>query len=143
MPKLTWRERIVRTNRTAPTTRYFSLLRVSNKILSITLLRRKLHLQTVNRDPSWHFTRSAKKKSIEVTVEKQGNTLSCMDGVGHKSIVIHICLIVSPALSHTDTELLGQDLQICCLHEQHFLKDMMLLSLRSVDPNAYQRKCQL
>jgi len=45
MFKHTWRDRIVRTNRTAPTTRYFSLLRVSNKILSITLLGRKLHLQ--------------------------------------------------------------------------------------------------
>lgn len=42
---LTWRERIVRTNRTAATTRYFSLLCVNNKTLSITLFRRKLHLQ--------------------------------------------------------------------------------------------------
>lgn len=43
--KLTWRDRIVRTNRTAATTRYFSLLCVTNKTLSMTLLRRKLHLQ--------------------------------------------------------------------------------------------------
>jgi hypothetical protein len=47
--ELTWRERMVRTNRIAPTTRYFSPLLVSNKILSITLFRRKLHLQRVKR----------------------------------------------------------------------------------------------
>lgn len=47
--ELTWRERMVRTNRIAPTTRYFSLLCVSNKILSITLLSRKLHLQGAKR----------------------------------------------------------------------------------------------
>lgn len=45
----TWRERIVRKNRTAATTRYFSLLCISNKTLSATLLRRKLHLQPEKR----------------------------------------------------------------------------------------------
>lgn len=49
--RLTWRERIVRTNRTAPTTKYFSLRRVSSKILSITSFKRKLHLQTEKWDP--------------------------------------------------------------------------------------------
>lgn len=48
---LTWRERIVRTNLTAATTRYFSLLCVSNKTLSTTLLRRKLHLQNEKENP--------------------------------------------------------------------------------------------
>jgi hypothetical protein len=43
---LTWQERIVRTKRTAATTRYFSFLRVNVKTFSITLSRRKLHLKT-------------------------------------------------------------------------------------------------
>jgi len=61
------------------------------------------------------------------TEEQQESTLFCKDDVGHKSIVIHICLIVSPALSHPDDEHFAQDLLICHFHQQYFLKDKMLL----------------
>lgn len=42
---LTWRERTVRINRTAATTKYFSLRCVNRTTLSITLFRRKLDLR--------------------------------------------------------------------------------------------------
>jgi len=58
MNLLTLRERIVRTNRTAATTRYLSLLRVNSKTLSITLLRRKLHLQTEEKSTHLHVKMS-------------------------------------------------------------------------------------
>jgi len=61
------------------------------------------------------------------TAEQQENTLFCMDDVGHKSRVIHICLIVSPALFHSDDEHFAQDLLICHFHQECFLKDKMLL----------------
>lgn len=123
--KLTWRERIVRMNRTAPTTKYLSALRINSNIFSITLLRRKLHLKTAKRTMNIISMLNSKKSTD--TAEQQGNTLFCMDDVGHKSIIIHICLIVSPALFHSDTEFFVQDLLICHLHQQYFLKDKMLL----------------
>jgi len=50
------------------------------------------------------FTLSGQQhKVIQITAWQEGNTLSCMDGVGRKSIAIHICLIESLALSHSDT----------------------------------------
>lgn len=62
-----------------------------------------------------------------ITEKQEGNTLSCMGDEGHKSIVIHICLIISPVLFRVETELFVQDLLICYLHRQYFLKDMTLL----------------
>jgi hypothetical protein len=113
--ELTWRERMVRTNRIAPTTRYFSLLRVSNKILSITLFRRKLHLQRAKRK-QLNFQMINNIKSILIFAKQQGNTLFGMGGVEHRSIVVHICSIESLALSHCDFGLLCQGLRICCSH---------------------------
>lgn len=130
----------MRTNRTAPATKYFSLLWASNKILSIMLLRRKLHLRTAKNHVLIYLINRSQFKLLNN--KHKGNTLSCMGDVGHKSIVIHICLRVSLALSHSDTGLFCQDLLICCLHDQHFLTDMKLLLLQSVDQNASHRKCQ-
>lgn len=118
MLKLTLRERTVRTNRTAQTTKYLSALRVSSKIFSIALLTRKLPLKAATRSIMIKKILSNSTEFNLIKAEQDGNTLSCMGDEGHKSIVIHICSIISLALFHAETEHLVQDLSICYLHRQ-------------------------
>lgn len=47
-----------------------------------------------------------------INAEKEGNTLSCMGDEEHKSIVIHICSIISLVLFCAEIEHFAQDLLI-------------------------------
>jgi hypothetical protein len=47
-----------------------------------------------------------------IDAEKEGNTLSCMGDEEHKSIVIHICAIISLVLFCAEIEHFAQDLLI-------------------------------
>ena len=118
---LTLREIRVRTNRTAATTRYLSLLRVKNKTLSITLLRRKLHLK-IRGNTRIHISLSTAACETTIVNDHISRTKDCTlfytDGAKHKSKAVQKCLIVFQALQGFDFQSFHCSPQVCWLIDQ-------------------------
>lgn len=131
---LTLRETSALTNLIAATTRYFSLLFVRYKTLSMTSLRRKLHLQW-----KWKMGHNLGYQLHRQNHEEQKITLSCTGAAKHRSIADHKYLIISQASRIFDSWILHLCSETCCQFDHHYLASMMIMH-QLIGSSAFHRK---
>lgn len=130
---LTLRETSALTNLIAATTRYFSLLFVRYRTLSITLLRRKSHLQR-----KWKIDQNRVLDRIDIVKKSENLTLSCKDAAQRRNIANHRYLTKFQASRIFDSWVLQVNYQTCC-QDHHNLTGMMIMH-QLTDSSVFRRK---